>query len=991
MNFKKTSVFTLILLLSLANVVYLFSATQAQSSWVDITLPYTITQAGNYRITSPWVSSTPDVQGLIINASGVTVDGQNYPINVTYSPTGTPAAVYIDSQACIVLNNLNITGSYYGLRVENSTTVTVENCTIARTSDMGVQFNASSGFTLSGCTLTDVWSGMLLNSSSHFDIVSTDIYRTTYDNAIFAYECENFTLSNVNIVNSSFNGLSAYLSSNYVLQDSSINGSIMQAVWSGSGKNVTVTNCLFKANQGNVFYTDEVTDAHFNGNTIINNTQAALAYISNVTFSDNFVAANGLADGSYFGGFQSSDSNCTLTGNTFEGNYDSIIWETHEADANNTYTIQNNNFQNNQYTFFFDYSPVTTSENAKLVFSNNLVNDTCYIDPVGINEFTNASFTPKILNLNGTIQFGDRPYGNGPYISGNYWAYPNGTGPSQTGTDADKDGFLDAPFELFGNATIGAAYDYHPYSDKFDVNQWVNITLPAEIYSPGRYRIISSLVSDTSALGIYANNVTVDGGNLTIAGENMALFPAVYAQGVLNLTIENLTVQKSLGVLISGQNVILRNINTNNTLAGIYLQESVNVRVSDSRMEYAVLGLTIYDSENVTVSNCVIQNSSGGGIAGAYIIYTNNFVLEDTVCSGNAGHSGLYLLECNSFQIKDCSFNNNSIDGVTIRQCGNFTLQDSTANSNQWGSELFLCSNATIKNCQMSNNSQAVYSQLLNNVTFTGNTFSYNGLVNGTYTGGLEVTESNCTVTNNIFESNYDAYIWKATNRSNTGNQLVYGNIFRNNNYTFFLLNNQPNNLTLQKLFFYNNFVNDSAAVDPVCFNSTYSANYLPFNSTVFAFNTTLQTGTRIYGNGPQIGGNFWANPSGTGLSQTGADSDKNGFIDAAFELFGNATIGIAYDYLPLSTGYAAPTPTPTPSTSPTTTPTPTTSPTQTPAPTSTSTPTPTSTSTPTPTQDTTHTTAETPWLLIVAVIAVIAAVALAMFVVSKRKTKLDS
>jgi cell division septation protein DedD len=291
----------------------------------------------------------------------------------------------------------------------------------------------------------------------------------------------------------------------------------------------------------------------------------------------------------------------------------------------------------------------------------------------------------------------------------------------------------------------------------------------------------------------------------------------------------------------------------------------------------------------------------------------------------------------------------------------------------------------------MSNNSQAVYSQLLNNVTFTGNTFSYNGLVNGTYTGGLEVTESNCTVTNNIFESNYDAYIWKATNRSNTGNQLVYGNIFRNNNYTFFLLNNQPNNLTLQKLFFYNNFVNDSAAVDPVCFNSTYSANYLPFNSTVFAFNTTLQTGTRIYGNGPQIGGNFWANPSGTGLSQTGADSDKNGFIDAAFELFGNATIGIAYDYLPLSTGYAAPTPTPTPSTSPTTTPTPTTSPTQTPAPTSTSTPTPTSTSTPTPTQDTTHTTAETPWLLIVAVIAVIAAVALAMFVVSKRKTKLDS
>jgi hypothetical protein len=262
----------------------------------------------------------------------------------------------------------------------------------------------------------------------------------------------------------------------------------------------------------------------------------------------------------------------------------------------------------------------------------------------------------------------------------------------------------------------------------------------------------------------------------------------------------------------------------------------------------------------------------------------------------------------------------------------------------------------------MSRNTQAVYSQLLNNVTFTGNTFSYNGLTSdaGAYHGGLEVTESNCTVTNNIFESNYDAYLWKATNRSNTGNQLVYGNIFRNNNYTFFFLNNQQNNITRQKLIFYNNFVNDSATVDPVCFNSTYSANYLPFNSTVFAFNTTLQAAQESTQR-PQIGGNFWANPSGTGLSQTGVDADHDGFIDTKFDVFNNASIGSAYDYLPLSAGYVAPTPTP--STSPTTTPTPTTSPTQPPVPTSiptsTPTPTPTVTSTLTPTHDTTHTTAK--------------------------------
>ena len=80
-------------------------------------------------------------------------------------------------------------------------------------------------------------------------------------------------------------------------------------------------------------------------------------------------------------------------------------------------------------------------------------------------------------------------YGVGPFVGGNYWAHPDGTGPSQTGIDVNRDGFIDTPLELLGNATVGAAYDYHPYSDNFDINQWVDITLPAIITSPGHYRI----------------------------------------------------------------------------------------------------------------------------------------------------------------------------------------------------------------------------------------------------------------------------------------------------------------------------------------------------------------------------------------------------------------------------------------------------------------------------------------------------------------------
>ena len=465
MNPKKNFFFTLVVLLSLANVVCLYPTVEAQNStWMVISLPYTITSAGNYRIGGDWVSSTANLSGLIINASHVTVDGQNYGVTVTNSSGGKLAAVYINSQTDIVLQHINVTSSYYGIKVENSTNITLQNCTVSKTYNQGIHFNSSSGLGIYNCTLQDVFGGISINNSTSFKITSSNVYRTNYDNGMYAQGCENFSLSNVNVVNSSWNGLAFYLSSNYVLADSSVNGSVMQGVWSGFGKNVTVTSCALDGNQANALYTVNLTDTRLTSNRLTSNTQAANVYVSNATFSDNYVASNGLDDGAYYGGFQSADSNCTVSGNTFSHNYDAIIWETQENNYSNTFTIQNNNFQSNLYTFFFDYTLAAGATNQKLVFSNNLVNDTAYVDPVGLAEYTNSSFADKVLNLNGAMQAGVRIYSNGPYVGGNFWAYPNGTGPSQTGADTDHDGFIDAKFSLFSNTSIGSAFDYLPLS-----------------------------------------------------------------------------------------------------------------------------------------------------------------------------------------------------------------------------------------------------------------------------------------------------------------------------------------------------------------------------------------------------------------------------------------------------------------------------------------------------------------------------------------------
>ena len=58
-------------------------------------------------------------------------------------------------------------------------------------------------------------------------------------------------------------------------------------------------------------------------------------------------------------------------------------------------------------------------------------------------------------------------------------------------------------------------------------------------------------------------------------------------------------------------------------------------------------------------------------------------------------------------------------------------------------------------------------------------------------------------------------------------------------------------------------------------------------------WNTTLTPGTNIVG-GSWLGGNYWAQPDGTGFSQSHGDSDNNGICDDAYSLPGGS------DQLPL-------------------------------------------------------------------------------------------
>lgn len=158
------------------------------------------------------------------------------------------------------------------------------------------------------------------------------------------------------------------------------------------------------------------------------------------------------------------------------------------------------------------------------------------------------------------------------------------------------------------------------------------------------------------------------------------------------------------------------------------------------------------------------------------------------------------------------------------------------------------------------------------------NFFAYN-IANNNYWGFYFSKVNNSIFEWNTMKNNEVGFIIDATSYNNT----ISSSITQNNTIGGAIYDTSNN-------LIYNNFFNDTKNVG---FAGAIFTNY---------WNTTKQSGTRIYSDGTQIGGNYWTNSIGNGYSDTCTDSDTDGFCDSALNLTTNN-----WDYLPLSDEYVAP------------------------------------------------------------------------------------
>ncbi|APH39579.1 NosD domain-containing protein [Methanohalophilus halophilus] len=259
---------------------------------------------------------------------------------------------------------------------------------------------------------------------------------------------------------------------------------------SGSGNYTTIQDAVNAANDTDTIFVypgTYIENVDVNKSVIIisqsgesDNTKVQAAssadYVFNVT-RDNVTIKGFEVTGGEQGIYLDRVQNNTLTDNNVSYNNNGIIL--YRSSNNN---LTNNNVLNNLYGISLGFSRNnnltsnivcnSSSSGIQLVSSgSNIIYDNYFNNTINIQMSDSAGNSWNIAKTSGPNIVG------GPSIGGNYWAHPDGTGHSETCTDASNDGFCDSSFYISGSdidylpLTVNATIDIEKHTNGEDADE----------------------------------------------------------------------------------------------------------------------------------------------------------------------------------------------------------------------------------------------------------------------------------------------------------------------------------------------------------------------------------------------------------------------------------------------------------------------------------------------------------------------------------------
>ena len=339
------------------------------------------------------------VRAFNISANNTTVNG--FRINEELILRGHKSDFWYDNIAnCTVKNNILESGIVAGSgRCYNSS---IEKNVILNSGIHVYDIDEPSDFLISD--------NLVVNG----DIIASHVYsncillnNSLLNGGIGVSECYGCNILNNYISNGTFNGYGIVFTES-----------------SNEVQNNTIINCTYGVFLGWLTGNNE-----FYNNTLTSNGHGIYAGESggNV-FSNNTISKNNIGIS-----FEGHPSDNLITGNRIElnrqyGIYVKLIpYGIHEEPYNGTLQIYNNIFNNN-ISFFNDTGNYTDNYYAVIPVNNG----------AGVNS----------IELNTTKTPGPNILGGGPYLGGNYWAKPDGTGFSQNCNDWNGDGIGDSVYTV---------------------------------------------------------------------------------------------------------------------------------------------------------------------------------------------------------------------------------------------------------------------------------------------------------------------------------------------------------------------------------------------------------------------------------------------------------------------------------------------------------------------------------------------------------------
>ena len=361
--------------------------------------------------------TTNIAETIQIDDDGITLNGNGYII----TGSGTGSGVYLSFRSGVTIKNLTVKNFTDGIYYNNyPPDIGFENTLVDNNANSnyrsGIYFYYGGRNNLTNNTANlNLDSGIVLERTGH----DTLLYNNaSYNNGsgIYLYQSSNSMFIGNNASNNAY-GIMAYQSHENTLKNNILNTN-SYGIYFRSGRNTFINNIA------NSNYCDGIFIFYYTfENNLTNNTA-------------NFNRGNGIVLGF-------ADSNNTLLGNNASNNNNSGIYMAYSLGNN---IVTGNTASNNSYGIYL----YTSSISNKNIIYNNIFNNTnnSWIDDDRINTW------------NITKKMGSNIVG-GPYLGGNFWAYPNGTGFSQTCPDINKDGLCDVRYTLNENNV-----DYLPLAAK---------------------------------------------------------------------------------------------------------------------------------------------------------------------------------------------------------------------------------------------------------------------------------------------------------------------------------------------------------------------------------------------------------------------------------------------------------------------------------------------------------------------------------------------